>query len=71
MASASEQNNLILDGIDNNTGAADFLNGSSYVVQPPPDALAEFNIQTNDYSAEFGRSAGAVLDAGADYPRIP
>ena len=59
----AEQNNFILDGIDNNTGAPDFLNGSSYAVQPPPDALAEFKIQTSDYSAEFGHSAGSVVNA--------
>ena len=56
------ENNFILDGIDNNTAVPDFLNGSSYVVNPPPDALAEFNIQTNSYSAEFGHSAGAVMN---------
>lgn len=56
------QNNFILDGIDNNTAVPDFLNGSSFVVNPPPDALAEFNIQTNSYSAEFGHSAGAVMN---------
>lgn len=57
-----EQNNYILDGIDNNTAVPDFLNGSSYVVNPPPDALAELNIQTGNYSAEFGHSAGAVVN---------
>ena len=41
----------------------DFLNGASYVVRPPPDALAEFKVQTSDYSAEFGHSAGAVVNA--------
>ena len=57
-----EENNYILDGIDNNTTAPDFLNGSSYVVNPPPDALAGFYIQTGNYSAEFGHSAGAVMN---------
>jgi hypothetical protein len=56
------QNNFILDGIDNNTAVPDFLNGSSFVVNPPPDALAEFNIQTSSYSAELGHSAGAVMN---------
>jgi hypothetical protein len=59
----AEQNNFILDGVDNNTNLIDFLNGSSYVIRPPPDALAEFNLQTSDFSAEFGHSAGAVLNA--------
>ncbi|HEX3987401.1 MAG TPA: TonB-dependent receptor [Acidobacteriaceae bacterium] len=58
-----EQNDFILDGVDNNTDTEDFLNGASYVVRPPPDALAEFKVQTSDYSAEFGHSAGAVVNA--------
>ena len=59
----AEQNNFVLDGVDNNSNLVDFLNGATYVVKPPPDALAEFKIQTSDYDAEFGHSAGAVLNA--------
>ena len=59
----AEQNNFILDGVDNNTNLVDFLNGSSFVMRPPPDALAEFSLQTSNFSAEFGHSAGAVLSA--------
>jgi len=59
----AEQNNFILDGVDNNTNLVDFLNGSSFVMRPPPDALAEFSIQTSNFSAEFGHSAGAVMNA--------
>lgn len=59
----SEQNNFILDGIDNNYVAPGYLSASSYVVQPPPDALGEFKLQTSDYSAEFGHAAGAVVNA--------
>ena len=33
------------------------------VIQPPPDALQEFRIQTRTYSAEFGTAAGAVVNA--------
>jgi hypothetical protein len=59
----AEQNNFILDGVDNNTNLIDFLNGSSFVMRPPPDALAEFSLQTSNFSAEFGHSAGAVMSA--------
>jgi outer membrane receptor protein involved in Fe transport len=59
----AEQNNFILDGVDNNTNLIDFLNGASFVMRPPPDALAEFSIQTSNFSAEFGHSAGAVMNA--------
>ena len=57
------QNNYLLDGIDNNSNAADFLNGTNFVILPPVDAIAEFKVQTADFSAELGRSAGAVLNA--------
>jgi hypothetical protein len=58
-----EQNDFILDGFDDNNGSYNFSGGTSYAVQPPPDALAEFKVQTADFSAEFGHSAGAVVNA--------
>ncbi len=57
------QNNFLLDGIDNNSNLTDLLNGTSYVIQPSVDALQEFKVQTNAYSAEFGRGNGAILNA--------
>jgi hypothetical protein len=57
------QNNYLLDGIDNNSNAVDFLNGTNYVILPPVDAIQEFKVQTAQFSAELGRSAGAVLNA--------
>jgi hypothetical protein len=57
------QNNYLLDGIDNNSNAVDFLNGTNYVILPPVDAIQEFKVQTADFSAELGRAAGAVMNA--------
>jgi Carboxypeptidase regulatory-like domain/TonB dependent receptor-like, beta-barrel len=57
------QNNYLLDGIDNNSDTVDFLNGTNYVVLPPVDAIQEFKVQTSDFSAEYGRSGAAVLNA--------
>jgi hypothetical protein len=57
------QNNFLLDGIDNNSNSENLQEFSVQVVQPPPDALQEFRIQTRTYSAEFGTSAGAVVNA--------
>src|SRR5208283_827846 len=48
----SLQNNFLLDGIDNNANLGDVLNGAAYVVQPAVDAIAEFKVETNAYSAE-------------------
>src|SRR5215813_7238525 len=57
------QNNYLLDGIDNNSDTVDFLNGTNFVVLPPVDAIQEFKVQTSNFSAEFGRSGAAVLNA--------
>jgi Carboxypeptidase regulatory-like domain/TonB dependent receptor len=57
------QNDFLLDGIDNNSNSENLQEFSVQVVQPPPDALQEFRIQTRTYSSEFGTSAGAVVNA--------
>jgi Carboxypeptidase regulatory-like domain/TonB dependent receptor len=57
------QNNYLLDGIDNNSNAVDFLNGTNFSVLPPIDAIAEFKVESGDYSAEQGRAAGAIMNA--------
>lgn len=57
------QNNYLLDGVDNNSNLNDYLNGAYYVYLPSVDALSEFKVQTSNFSAEFGRAAGAVLNA--------
>ena len=56
-------NNYLLDGIDNNSDTVDFLNGTNFVVLPPLDAIQEFKVQTTDFSAEYGRSGAAILNA--------
>jgi Carboxypeptidase regulatory-like domain/TonB dependent receptor-like, beta-barrel len=58
------QNSYLLDGIDNNSLSQDLTNEASFVYGPSPDAIAEFKVQTNSMSAEFGRSGGAVLNVG-------
>jgi len=58
----AEQNNYMLDGVDNNNHLVDFPTGASFVAQPPTEGLAEFRVQSGDYSAEFGHSAGAVIN---------
>jgi hypothetical protein len=57
------QNNFVLDGVDNNSNMQDFLNGATFAVRPPPDALEEFKVQSSDYSAELGRGTGAAINA--------
>ena len=58
-----EQNNFMLDGVDNNVNIVDYENGTTYAVAPPPDALQEFRLETSNFSAEYGHSAGSILNA--------
>ncbi len=54
----AQSNNFLLDGGDSNDLAInvpDAVNGFS------PDALQEFRILTNTYSADYGRNSGAVV----------
>ena len=57
------QNYFALDGVDNNSGSTNLQEGSVQNVQPPPDAIQEFRLQTRTYSVEFGTSAGAIVNA--------
>lgn len=56
-------NDYLLDGITNNNMSADLGNGNAFTLLPPPDALQEFKVETGNYSAEYGRSGGAVINA--------
>lgn len=56
------QNNYILDGTDNNSYDQNVNEGRTFAIEPSLDAIAEFNVQTNAYSAEFGRDGGAVIN---------
>src|SRR3989449_4520248 len=53
-------NVFLLDGVDNVSYASSFRGENVQVIQPSIEALQEFKIQTNAYSAEFGRSSGAT-----------
>ncbi len=59
----AQLNNFILDGADNNAKILDIQNSSNVVIQPSVDALQEFKVETHNFSAEFGYSAGAVINA--------
>jgi Carboxypeptidase regulatory-like domain/TonB-dependent Receptor Plug Domain len=55
-------NNFLLDGLDNNAYCTSNQGFSNQVLQPSPDAVAEFKVVTNNMSAEYGRSAGATIN---------
>ena len=51
-----------LDGIDNNNYQGNLQSGKAWTLSPSPDAIQEFKVQTNNFSAEFGQSAGGVVN---------
>ena len=57
----STTNNYVLDGLDNNYFGTSNQGFANEVVQPPPDAIAEFRVETNNASAQYGRSGGASI----------
>jgi outer membrane receptor protein involved in Fe transport len=50
-------NNNMIDGLDNNEREQGFTG-----VRPSVDAISEVHVMTNDYTAEVGRSTGAVVN---------
>jgi hypothetical protein len=56
-------NSFMLDGVDNNSYGTSNQGFSNQVVQVSPDAVEQFKVQTNNFSAEFGRTGGAVVNA--------
>ena len=49
-------NNFTLDGVDNNEGQF-----GQIAIYPPPDAIAEFKIETSVAPAESGRAGGGII----------
>src|SRR3954453_3414018 len=66
-----EQRTLINGGTDGGTGSVNYyLDGGINMtglrntgnILPTPDAIQEFRVQTNSYSAEYGRYASGVIN---------
>lgn len=58
-------NNFVLDGVDNNFYGTTNQGFSNQAVQPSPDSVAEFRMMVNAYSAEFGRTGGAIMNVAS------
>ncbi len=57
----SRNNNFMLDGANNNDDVIGQRAGSQ--ARAPLEAVAEFQVITNQYDAEFGRTTGAIINA--------
>jgi hypothetical protein len=55
-------NNFMLDGMDNNAYGESNQGFDNQIIAPPPDSIAQFEVVTNNESAEYGRSSGATIN---------
>ncbi len=55
-------NDYMIDGMDNNSYNESNQGFDNQIIQPPPDSVANFEVITNNESAEFGRSSGATVN---------
>ena len=57
--------NLLLDGVPNNNEFAGDVG-----IRVPLDSVGEFSILTSDFTAEFGRAAGGVINVATNVRRL-
>jgi hypothetical protein len=55
-------NNFLLDGMDNNAYGESNQGFDNQIIAVPPDSVAQFQVVTNNESAEYGRSSGATVN---------
>jgi len=53
----SSSNNFLIDGVMSRN-----LSFGGFALSPPPDAIQEFNLETNIYDASFGMTAGSTIN---------
>ncbi len=58
-------NNFLLDGMDNNAYGESNQGFDNQIIAVPPDSVAQFNVVTNNESAEYGRSSGATINVAS------
>lgn len=56
--SRNRQGEFLLDGAPNNAQAG----GNNIAYVPPVDSVQEFKIQTNSYDAQYGKTAGGIVN---------
>ncbi|MDZ4802397.1 MAG: carboxypeptidase regulatory-like domain-containing protein [Bryobacteraceae bacterium] len=54
----NRSNEFLMDGVPNNAQAG----GNNIAYVPPVDAVQEFKIQTNSYDAQYGKTAGGIVN---------
>ncbi len=59
-------NNFLLDGLDNNAYGESNQGFDNQIIAVPPDSVAQFQVVTNNESAEYGRSSGATINVATN-----
>ncbi len=63
-------NNFLLDGVDNNAYGESNQGFDNQIIAVPPDSVAQFQVVTNNESAEYGRASGATINVASHRERI-
>ena len=58
-------NNFLLDGMDNNAYGESNQGFDNQIIAIPPDSVAQWDVVTNNESAEYGRSSGATVNVAS------
>jgi hypothetical protein len=58
-------NDFLLDGVDNNAYGESNQGFDNQIIAVPPDSVAQFQVVTNNESAEYGRSSGATINVAS------
>ena len=58
-------NNFLLDGMDNNAYGESNQGFDNQIIAIAPDSVAQFDVVTNNESAEYGRSSGATVNVAS------
>lgn len=58
-------NNFLLDGLDNNAYGESNQGFDNQITAVPPDSVAQWEVVTNNESAEYGRSSGATVNVAS------
>jgi Carboxypeptidase regulatory-like domain/TonB-dependent Receptor Plug Domain len=64
-------NNFLLDGLDNNAYGESNQGFDNQIIAVPPDSVAQFQVVTDNESAEYGRSSGATINVAKRHQPLP